>query len=470
MMNVADCPFSIGPADGSVPGWDRSRDRSQKYHFEPILSEGMKMHRSKCLRWPLVLATAMATIAGALTGCSDSSDGGPGTVSLMIWDPAQRAGVQKAVDGFQAANPDVKVTLEQVPEDQYYTKLDASLGAGEGPDVMWQSSRAPVYVEGGAIEPLDKYLERDEVSMEAYPEKLVSLYKFDGKQYGIPKDQDVWSFVYNTAVFKKLGVTDVPTASWTWEDMLRIAEEIKAKQTSSADVPMYYNYDFNRGVGSLIHSLGGTVVKDGKGTVSSPPGLKAFEMIKDLQDKKLIPPVKDSADFKGTQSLLSGSIAMAKVPSWELSLLAQANVPSGTFQMIPQPSVNGSRATDTNGLSYVMNANSKQKEAAWKLIKYLTSDEGAKLHAEGGASMPANVSPDVKEAYYKGNSNIDGMQEAFDVTLNENYLRTTTEWPKARDVMPEIESTVAGPYYAGSLSASEAASKVDAILTRSLER
>jgi multiple sugar transport system substrate-binding protein len=252
--------------------------------------------------------------------------------------------------------------------------------------------------------------------------------------------------------------------------MLRIGAEVKAKQTSSADVPMYYNYDFNRGVGSLIHALGGTVVKDGKGTVSSPQGIQAFEMIKDLQDKKLIPPVKDSADFKGTQSLLSGSIAMAKVPSWELSLLAQANAPSGTFHMVPQPSVNGSRATDTNGLSYVMNANSKHKGEAWKLIKYLTSDEGAKLHAEGGASFPANVSPDVKAAYYKAFSKIDGMQEAFDVTLKQNYLRTTTEFPKTRAVMPQIESTVAGPYYAGSMSASEAASKVDAILTRSLKQ
>ncbi|TCC36208.1 ABC transporter substrate-binding protein [Kribbella speibonae] len=432
------------------------------------------MRRFERSRGPLVLATVMATVAAALAGCSpgsaDSSDGGPASVSLMIWDPAQKAGVQKAVDGFQAANPDIKVSLEQVPEDQYYTKLDASLGAGEGPDVMWQSSRAPVYVEGGALEPLDQYIEKDKVSMDAYPEKFVSLYKFDGKQYGIPKDQDVWSVVYNTAVFKKLGVTDVPTAGWTWEDMVRIAGEIKAKQTSSADVPMYYNYDFNRGVGSLIHALGGTVVKDGNGTVSSPQGLEAFEMIKDLQDKSLIPPVKDSADFKGTQSLLSGSIAMAKVPSWELSLLAQANVPAGTFHMVPQPSVNGSRATDTNGLSYVMNANSHQKDAAWKLIKYLTSDEGATLHAEGGASFPANVAAGVKAAYYQANSKIAGIQEAFDVTLEQNYLRTTTEFPKVRSVMPEIESTVAGPYYAGSLSASEAASKADAIITRSLKQ
>ena len=420
---------------------------------------------------PLVLATVIATVVVAAVGCSSTpaSGGGSEKVTLMIWDPAQKAGVQKAVDAFEATNPKIDVNLEQVPEDQYYTKLDASLSAGEGPDVMWQSSRVPSYVEGGALEPLDDYIKRDKVPMDAYPKKLADLYSFDGQQYGMPKDQDVWTFVYNKAVFEKLGVKDVPSHDWTWQDMIRIGEEIKSKQTSSADVPMFYNYDFNRGVGSLIHSLGGTVIKDGKGTVSSPQGIKAFEMIKDLQDRKLIPPVKDSADFNGTASLISGSIAMAKVPSWELSLLSQADVPSGTFHMVPEPSVNGARATDTNGLSYVMNANSKRKDEAWMLIKFLTSEEGAVLQVEGGASPAANVSSRVQAAYYKANSRIDGTKAAFQSTFPEQYLRTTTEFPAARAVMPEIESTITGPYYAGSMSASEAASGADSILTKSLK-
>ncbi|MFC7622342.1 ABC transporter substrate-binding protein [Microlunatus sp. GCM10028923] len=405
----------------------------------------------------------------AAVACSATPADNEGPLSLMIWDPAQTAGVQRAVDAFEAANPDLQVQLEQVPEDQYYTKLDASLGAGEGPDVMWQSSRAPSYVEGGALEPLNAYLERDQVSLDTYPKQLVDLYNFDGQQYGMPKDQDVWTFVYNTAVFEKLGVSEVPTADWTWDDMIRVATELKAKQTSSADVPMFYNYDFNRGVGSLVHALGGTVIKDGRGSVSSPQGIRSFEMIKDLQDRKLIPPVKDSADFNATSSLISGSLAMAKIPSWQLSLLAQADVPRGTFRMVPQPAVDGSRATDTNGLSYVMNANSGQKDAAWKLIKFLTSDEGARLQVEGGASFAANVSADVKAAYYEANGTIDGVRETFEVTLEQSYLRTTTEFPATRAVMPEIESTVAGPYYAGELSVAEAASRADAILTRSLQ-
>jgi multiple sugar transport system substrate-binding protein len=418
----------------------------------------------------LAAAVGAALVAGSV-GCSTNSSesGGGANLSLMIWDPAQKAGVQKAVDGFQAANPDIKVTLEQVPEDQYYTKLDASLGAGQGPDVMWQSSKAPSYVKGGALEPLDEYIKRDSISLDAYNPQLAKLYKIDGKQYGMPKDQDVWTVVYNTEVFKKLGITDVPTAAWTWDDMIRIGGEVKSKQTGAADVPMAYNYDFNRGVGSIIHQLGSTVVKDGKGTVSTPEGIKALEMLKDVQDRGLIPPVKDSADFNAVTSLISGSVAMAKIPTYQLAPLSKADLPSGTFKVVPQPSVNGSRATDTNGLSYVMNSNSSQKDAAWKLIKFLTSDEGAKLHVEGGASPAANVSADVQAAYFKANEKLVGLDDVFKATLPDQYLRTTTEYPATRAVMPQIESTVAGPFYAGSLSASDAAKKIDEILAGSLK-
>ena len=40
---------------------------------------------------------------------------------------------------------------------------DTSLGAGAGPDVMWQSSKAPGYVAGGALEPLDEYIAKAEM-------------------------------------------------------------------------------------------------------------------------------------------------------------------------------------------------------------------------------------------------------------------------------------------------------------------
>ncbi|WP_236796525.1 ABC transporter substrate-binding protein [Amycolatopsis sp. GM8] len=420
----------------------------------------------------VVGAAAVAlSFAVAIAGCSSttSSGGGDATkLSLMIWDPAQKAGVQKAVDGFEAKFPKIQVDVQQVPQDQYYTKLDASLSAGEGPDVMWQSSAVSQYINGGALEPLDGYIKQDSVNLSDYASSITSLYNVNGKQYGIPKDEDTWTFVYNTAVFAKLGVTDVPTNDWTWDDMVRIAKEIKAKQTSPTDVPMSCDRTFNNGVASLIHQLGGKIVNQNKGVVSSPEGIQALTMMKGLQDQGLIPVVANSADFNPASSLISGTVAMAEIPSWNLSLLSQANVPADTFHLVRAPSVNGKWLTDTNGLAYVMNANSRHKDEAWKLIEYLTSTQGAEQHAAGGAAIPANTDKAAFDAYVSANSKLAGLSDAVAAARQQNYLRTSTQYPATRAPLPQIESTQMGPFYAGSITASDAAKGIDQILDKAL--
>ncbi len=413
----------------------------------------------------LMFATTAMMLA-SLSGPELAWSAGDVNLSLMIWDPAQKAGVQKAVDAFQGANPGIKVDLIQVPPDQYYTKLDASLGAGEGPDVMWQSSKASYYVDGGALEPLNDYIKKDKLSLDDYNKKIVDLYNFGGKQYGIPKDMDAWTFIYNASVFKKLGV-EAPKPEWTWDDMVRIAKEVKAKQGQS-DVPLYYNYSFNNGVSSLVHALGGKVIDNNKGTMSSAAGTKALEMIKALQDDGLILKVASSSDFNPVTSLISGKLAMAEIPSWNLSLLSKADQPEGTFQVIRMPSVNGSWTTDTNGLVYVMNVNSKQKDDAWKLIRFLTSEQGAVLHAEGGAGLPANSSKIALRAFVKANDKLGGLEQALSVTMDQSYLRTTTQFPKVIPGNAKISSTLMGPFYAGTVSAADTAKKIDDALNEAL--
>lgn len=412
----------------------------------------------------LIGAGSVALLAGLNAGAAFAADI---NLSLMIWDPAQKEGVQRAVDAFVAANPGIAVALEQVPSDQYYTKLDASLGAGQGPDVMWQSSRAFYYVDGGALQPLDEFIKQDGLSLDGYAAEIAGLYNFDGQQFGLPKDFDAWTFVYNTEVFKALGV-EPPTSDWTWDDMVRIAEAVKAKQSSASEVPLYYSYTFNNGLASLVHALGGDVIADGKAAVSSPEGIKAFEMIKDLQDRGLILKVSDSSDFNPVNSLISGHVAMAEIPSWNLSLLSKADVPAGTFQVVRMPAIDGSWSTDTNGLAYVMNANSPNKEAAWKLIKFLTSDEGAVLHAEGGAGLPANTSEAALQAFVGANESLVGLSDALSATREQSYLRTSTEFPQTRASMSQIDSTVVGPFYEGTLSAADATKMIDDILNAAL--
>ena len=389
------------------------------------------------------------------------------SLSVMIWDPAQTNGVQLAIDAFEAANPNVEVTLDQIPPDQYYTRLDAALGAGAGPDVMWQSSRATFYVEGGALRPLDEFIERDGLDLGAYNPTIAELYKLGGSQYGVPKDFDAWVVIYNATVFEALGVTP-PSAGWTWDDMISIATEVKAAQTGPTDIPLYYNYLWNSGVSSIVHSLGGTVVEGEQGAVPMDIGVEALEMVRGLQEQGLIAPVADSGDLNPVNGLVSGTIAMSVIPSWNLSLLSGADVPPGTFHAIHLPAVNGNWMSDTNGLAYVMNANTQHPEEAWDLIQFLTSDEGALLHAEGGAGLPANKASEPLEAFVDANKAIIGLEEAL--VTQQNYLRTSTAYPASIPGIQEIHSSVMPRFYAGELSAEETVGMINEMITAAFKQ
>ena len=240
---------------------------------------------------------------------------------------------------------------------------------------MWKAARCG---------PLDEFIEQDGLNLGAYNQTIAELYNLGGNQYGVPKDFDAWVVIYNATVFEELAVTP-PSPGWTWDDMVRIAHEIDAAQTGATDIPLYYNYDWNNGVSSLIHSLGGMIVENEQGAVPMEIGVEALEMVRGLQEEGLIFPVADSGDLNPVNGLVSGTIAMSVIPSWNLSLLSGADVPPGTFHAVHLPAVNGNWFTDTNGLSYVMGANTRNPEEAWDLIRFLTSDQGALLHAQGGA-------------------------------------------------------------------------------------
>lgn len=56
--------------------------------------------------------------------------------------------IQENVDAFNAAHEgEIKVNIEQIPWDTYWTKLDASLETNEAPDVFWMNTYVQKYVD-----------------------------------------------------------------------------------------------------------------------------------------------------------------------------------------------------------------------------------------------------------------------------------------------------------------------------------
>ena len=74
--------------------------------------------------------------AKAATSSAKPVDDSPATGTVNVWAAQGDADVlDKVIKPFKAANPDLTVKVTLIPNADYYTKLQAAIAAGKGPDV-----------------------------------------------------------------------------------------------------------------------------------------------------------------------------------------------------------------------------------------------------------------------------------------------------------------------------------------------
>lgn len=390
-------------------------------------------------------------------------------LNVWTWDSVQADGVQAAIDAYEEQNPNVTVNYELIPSQggnaDFMLKLEAGIEADTAADIFWLNIVYTDFAEAGALEPLDEYIANDDFDLSAYSPFVTEIYNFEGQQYGIPKDMDAWFIIYNKSVFDEAGV-EYPADDWTWEDFLEVGGQLK-ESMDEGQFPLYFNTSASYGLNALTRQQGSTyIIEEEDGTLTpnfdSEEFRTALNQLLELQEKELSPHLINNADYDYLSSLISGNLAVAAVPSWEISAIATSGLEDGSFGAVAFPSNNGSSSTDTNGLAYVMNAASENKEAAWDLMKFLTSDEGARLHAENGAGLPANNNPEVKEAWVNSNSSIDNLEVVYDIAEN-SYLRETNKYLTLRPVAASIVENIYPKFFSGEIDVDEAALEAQAL-------
>ena len=378
------------------------------------------------------------------TAASGSGASGSGELQVNIWDNNQLAGLQQIADEWTEESG-VKVKINVVDWDNYWTLLEAGASGGQMPDVFWMhSNTAQMYMENDLLLNLDDYIAKDDaIDLANYYEGVVELYNRDdnGSQYALPKDHDTIALLYNKAIFDKYGV-EYPTDDWTWEDVRDAATKI----TEAGKADGVYGYAINTsnnqdGWYNIIYDYGGQVITDDhKGTTIGSDEAKAgMEMLRQILE--VAAPQTVVAET-GTDSLFnSGLAAMITQGSWMINTFYKAEHHDDyAWAMLPYADVNGNGQCDKgerysayNGLGWAAAANTANPDAAYSLISYFCSEKAQKEQAALGVTMGGmkGVSEDFANAF-------EGMDvSAFTRAEEEGdlffrpYTRNTTVWEDA---------------------------------------
>lgn len=307
----------------------------------------------------------------------------PVTITYAFWDANQQPAMEKQIAAFEASHPNINVEPQVTPWEEYWTKLQVSLGGGAGFDVFWMNGpNFPVYASQGAFEPLD-------VDVSLYPQSLVDLYSYQGTLYGVPKDFDTIALYYNKALFDQAGVA-YPTADWTWTDLRDAAKKLtvtsggKTTQWGFAAAPYSQLLYLN-----LIYQNGGSALNaDGtKSALAEPAACEALQFLFSIQQDGSSPSGADQQanqwDLTGLFS--SGKIAMHYGGSW---MAKRFNEASPSIDVAPLPK-GKQRASIIHGLGQVVWAGGQHKDAAKAFVAFLATKEAQEILANESAVIPA---------------------------------------------------------------------------------
>ena len=331
------------------------------------------MRQKTLFGWLAVLLMCVSAVAGA--------------ADLVVWHAyraAEKAAFEKVVAAYNkaAAAKGVKVTTLAVPYDAFADKITAAVPRGNGPDVfIFAQDRMGGWVEAGkTIEPIDFYL--DDTTKKRYLPTTMDAMTYRGTIYGLPLDYKVITMIYN----KKL----VPTPPRTSGELVALAKKLTDKKAGKFGLAYAYG-DFYYHA-ALMNAFGGKVFAPGpKPTLNAPENVKSVEYVMKWVEKDGILPLEPSTALI-TALFNEGKAAIVFNGPWFLGEIA----PTVDYGLAPLPSIDEAGKTPmkpwmTVEGAYVA-APSKNKDAAYDFIKYVTDVEAGKVLALEGRQSPANTS------------------------------------------------------------------------------
>lgn len=315
--------------------------------------------------------------------------GGQTTVRLLTTHGAtMQPFIEKSLQNFAAATPDVKVEHEDLTEG-YYDRLNVMLASSTLPDVVNLRSfdMYDWYRQGSLYDRTENLNSDPDVKPADMIDAILKSCQFDGKYWGLPYDASVEVFYYNKDMFDKAGVP-VPTDTWTWDDMKDAAKKLTDPAAGTfgfARMPSITDWQME----PWILSAGGKMINDERTewTMTGPEVEQTIQMIVDMSLKDKVAPAPGATS--DVNLFVIGKGAMYMSGQWEIP--GNRDAVKFNWDIAPFPTGPKGHSTITHGGTYVTYAKTKVADAAWKVQKWICAqpDWQSNVYGASGYSIPA---------------------------------------------------------------------------------
>jgi arabinogalactan oligomer/maltooligosaccharide transport system substrate-binding protein len=378
---------------------------------------------------PRVAAVAVAALASAPAAAA---------TELVVWHAyraEEKAALEKIAAAYNAKHPASKLNTLAVPYDAFADKISAAVPRGKGPDIfIYAQDRLGGWIEAGnTVEPVDFFLDKE--TKDRFIPTTMEAMTYKGTVYGLPLNYKEITLIYN----KKL-VANPPKDS---DELVAVAK--KNTDKAAGRFGLAYAYSDYYYHAALQNAFGGYVFEGGaKPAINNPANVKALEYLLKWLDKDQILPAEPSTALI-TALFNDGKAAMIFNGPWFLGEIAK-NVDYG---LAPLPKIKEAgdkpmRPWMTVEGAFIA-APSKNKDAAYEFIKFLTDKDAGVIMALEGRQSPANKSvyADPKVA---ADPVLKSFRDQVEVAIPmPNLPEMTMVWSPATTVMNSVTRHAASP-------------------------
>jgi multiple sugar transport system substrate-binding protein len=347
---------------------------------------------SRKTMWAAVLSavalTASACGSGSGGGGEDAGGGDKVTITFAYWgSDARQKLTEEAIKKFEEKNPTIDVEGDFSNWDSYYEKLATKVAANDAPDVLSIEIRGlSEYAGRGALMDL-----AGKVPTADLDQQVLSSGQIDGKQFAIPTGVNAFSMVANPAALKKANKELPDDKTWTWDDWIKLAQEISATgEVTGAE------YNHNPAWLQIYAAQRGEKFYDGTRIGMSADTIKSWWGIaQKLIETKGSPDAAKSAEIGATgpeQSLL-GTNEGAMGMWWSNQLNALSKSSGQEMTLLRMPKVEGATTSGMflqPAMFYAASSKTENADAAGKFIDFLVNDPDAAAILLSDRGLPTN--------------------------------------------------------------------------------
>ena len=331
------------------------------------------------------IATESKSTGSAETAAvnEDTSSAEPVTITYCNFNSSggNEETLAKMVAAFEEEHPNIKVEVETIGYDDYFTQMQTRVAGGTAPDCYELNiENFAAYANKGIL------AEITGVDVSGLNETALGAFNVDGKQYGLPESFSNVVLIYNKDLFDQAGVA-YPTNDWTQDDLQAAAEKIRALGDDIFGIwqPITYNEFFK-----VVAQYGGALLNEDKTefTINSPENLEAATA---LVDRVLVSNVQPNAVQQGGMGdwdmFMSGRLGMIPTGIWAFQTFTDGC--DFEWDIVVEPG-STQKATHFFSNCVVMNPDTKYPtEVATWLAWLASSTTSADIRLEAGWDLPA---------------------------------------------------------------------------------